>query len=154
MVTHGYGSRRRRTPTYRAWESMKRRCNNPKEKNYENYGGRGIKVCRRWVKFVNFLEDMGECPDGLTLERINVNKGYSKNNCCWATRKQQVMNRRCARLVTYQGLTKPLEDWAKEFSLNYQTLWQRLERGWTVERSLLQKPRNKIDKVKYLIYDS
>lgn len=73
---------------------MKSRCENPKATAYERYGGAGIKVCRRWQKFENFLEDMGERPDGKTLDRINNLKGYSKENCRWATIKEQQNNRK------------------------------------------------------------
>lgn len=87
----GYNSSR----THQAWSAMKYRCNNPDGDKYEYYGGRGIKVCDRWNSdFRNFLADMGECPEGLTLERINVNGNYEPGNCCWDTRKQQVANRR------------------------------------------------------------
>ena len=87
---HGYFG----TRTYRSWNSMKSRCENPKATAYERYGGAGIKVCRRWQKFENFLEDMGERPDGKTLDRINNLKGYSKENCRWATIKEQQNNRK------------------------------------------------------------
>jgi len=91
MKTHG----RSETLLYRTWGSMLKRCNNPKDKGYINYGGRGITVCQRWQEsFENFLEDMGERPEGLTLERKNNNLGYFKDNCKWADRKEQQNNRR------------------------------------------------------------
>jgi len=92
---HGHRPKYGKTsPTYNSWRDMKRRCHNPNRKAYKNYGGRGIKVCDRWMDFVNFLEDMGECPEGLTLDRINNDGNYEPGNCRWATRKQQVQNRR------------------------------------------------------------
>lgn len=86
---HGYFG----TPTYRAWNDMKKRCLNPTNKVYPRYGGRGITICERWLTFVNFLADMGERPDGLSLDRIDNNGNYEPGNCRWATWSQQMLNR-------------------------------------------------------------
>ena len=92
------------TPIYRAWTSMRDRCNNPNNYAYAQYGGRGIKVCERWEEsFMNFYNDMGERPKGLSLDRIDVNGNYCKENCRWATAKEQQENRRISIFVLIDG---------------------------------------------------
>lgn len=98
-LRHGEADRRngKVTTEYRSWCAMLARCNNPNNHAYDRYGGRGIRVCKRWLKFENFLADMGRRPLGLTLDRINNDGGYKPSNCRWATPKQQANNRRKAR---------------------------------------------------------
>ncbi len=94
-LKHGDNTRTKRAPEYGVWSAMLDRCTNTKNKQYKDYGGRGIKVSPRWLNYVHFLEDMGRRPSPeLTLERMNNDKGYYKRNCRWATRKEQASNRR------------------------------------------------------------
>ena len=117
---------------HRSWLAMRARCMNPKHHAYVNYGGRGIAICKRWADFDNFLADMGERPEGATLERRNNDKGYSPRNCYWATRSEQQRNRRTSRYLTADGRTQLLIDWARELGTAPTTIWLRLEKlGWS-----------------------
>jgi hypothetical protein len=91
--THGYWG----TSTYVIWEGMKKRCSNPNTTHFEYYGGRGISVCDRWLKFENFLEDMGDRPQGMELDRIDNDGNYEKSNCRWITHKENLGNRSCSK---------------------------------------------------------
>ena len=135
--THGMTG----TPEYSTWLEMRKRCRNPKSRSYKNYGGRGIKVCRRWDSFENFLADMGPRPsDKHSLDRINNEKNYGPSNCRWATRDQQVRNTRKTIRITYKGKTLLLLDWATLLGIPYRTLIMRYYRKMPVER-ILQRGR-------------
>jgi hypothetical protein len=103
------------------------RCFNPKSKDFSEYGGRGITVCNRWLSFDFFYADMGDKPEGLTIERINNDGNYEPGNCRWATRKDQNRNKQNSKLFTYLGETKCLAAWAEEYGIVYATLWDRLK---------------------------
>lgn len=102
-TTHGSSARKTKTPEYRAWSALKNRCNNPNNNRYHVYGGRGISFCKEWESFEQFLSDMGPRPAMTSIDRIDNNKGYSKENCRWATIKQQMRNTTRCRPVTYEG---------------------------------------------------
>lgn len=127
--------------TFRSWLSMKQRCLNPRDTNYAKYGGRGVKVCDRWREsFETFLADMGEMPDGCTLDRKDTNGDYEPDNCQWANRKAQTRNRRNTKRLTVNGETKTLGEWADLTGMNYHTLSYRLRRGWSPEQALTTPP--------------
>lgn len=139
---HGHNNRNKISKTYHIWHQMKQRCMNPNNLDYSNYGGRGIKICKRWIKFENFLKDMSEVPEGYQIDRINNNNGYYKNNCRWATPKQQARNRNNNNLKTLNGKTQCLAAWAEECNISFNTLRARLYRyGWSIEKALTTKVR-------------
>ena len=115
---------------------MKRRCQNPKTRNYHNYGGRGIAVCERWQLFENFYEDMGDPPKGMTLERVDNDKGYSPENCVWADHETQMRNTRKTRNITINGETKCVAEWAEKLGVNPNTIYGRLYAGWPESKAL------------------
>lgn len=135
---HGHAARKKASKVYRAWCNMMTRCTNPKYDQYNDYGGRGIKVCKRWRKFENFNEDMGEPPTkDHSLDRINNNKGYYKGNCHWATTKEQMRNKRNNRLIEFNGKVQCIFAWAEEIGINKYTLHKRLNAyDWSIEKAL------------------
>lgn len=139
VVKHGHGARGRlRSRVYNTWSAMIQRCANPNAPHYYRYGGRGIRVCRRWRKFENFLADMGLPPEGMSLDRINNNLGYFLSNCRWASRSTQARNTRTNRWLTHNGQRKLLIEWAEEFGLRYSTLSRRLLRSWPIDVALVE----------------
>lgn len=130
-------------PRYNVFASMKRRCNNPTDPNYKHYGGRGIYVCDRWLVpsagFKAFCEDMGPRPDGYTLERIDNDGPYSKDNCKWATNEEQYANRRGNVWLELNGERRTLSQWAKHLGIPYTTLCGRYRKGFPVERILTKE---------------
>lgn len=135
---HGFGTR-----LYAIWDSMRQRCNNQNHRAYHNYGGRGITVCKEWDDYDAFrvwayksgYDD--SVPRGvLTLDRVDVDGGYSPKNCRWVNMKTQSSNKRGTLYLEYDGVSKPLIDWAREKNIKYSTAWRRYSRGWPPERIL------------------
>jgi hypothetical protein len=132
-----------RGKTYKVWTGMRQRCNNPRSAKFDIYGGRGIKVCQRWEQsFQNFIDDMGERPDGKTLDRINPDGNYEPGNCRWADIEEQNNNRRSNNYVTIYGKTMTLSQWCRvNPETKMKTARERLERGWTPKEAIYGKPR-------------
>lgn len=131
--------RKDRTPTNRAYYAMKTRCLNPRQKTYARYGGRGIKVCDRWLGpdgFKNFLSDMGERPEGMTLDRIDNDGNYEPSNCRWATRETQQRNTSRNRIVNYAGRDMTLVEACTLHGIDYHLVAGRLFHGWTFEQAV------------------
>jgi hypothetical protein len=120
---------------------MLARCLNQNEPGYDNYGGRGIKVCNRWLEFANFFADMGERPSRMSLDRINVNGNYEPGNCRWATDREQSNNTRSNVYLDHDGRRMTVSQWAAEVGLNANAIYARLKRGWSAEESLTTAPR-------------
>ena len=135
---HGYASKVARPAIYTAWRSMIDRCYYPRLAAYKNYGGRKIKVCRRWRhSFVNFLADMGEPPtEKYSIDRIDNNGNYEPGNCRWATRIEQQRNKRTNRMLTFNGETHCSAEWNEKLRLPHGTITRRLFSGWSVEQAL------------------
>jgi len=124
------------TSEYRIWYSMIRRTTKPSCVGYKNYGGRGITVCDRWMKFESFLEDMGPRTGNLSIDRVDNNKGYSPDNCKWATKEVQGRNKRNNRIITINGVEKVFIEWLEHTNTNKSTFYGRQRRGLSDRQSL------------------
>lgn len=131
---HGYSHKER---LYDTWKNMKRRCSDPKNKRYAQYGGRGIKVCAEWehdyLVFRTWAMSNGYADD-LTIDRIDVNGDYCPGNCRWATVEEQMNNMTKNRMISYHGETMSMSRWAERFGVSYGTMNHRIQRGWSMER--------------------
>lgn len=147
--THGYSH----TSEYHIWLGIKGRCYNTKNPAYNDYGGRGIKMSENWKNsFSNFINDMGYRPSSkYSIDRIDNNKGYSKENCRWATQKEQCRNKRINKVYEHNGKYKCLKEWAEYFEIPYKLLWRRLKHGWSFEESLTKErlPNGSTRRLKY-----
>jgi hypothetical protein len=124
-------------PEYQVWADMKARCGNPKHRQYKNYGARGIAVCAQWTEFATFIKDMGLRPTAShSIERLENDKNYCKENCIWATQKQQNRNTRQNHHLTFNGKTLSIAEWVEITGINRATLCHRLSLRWSVEKTL------------------
>lgn len=132
-----------RKGAYGIWKAMLNRCRNPNNKDWHNYGGRGIKACERWHDYANFAADMGDKPSPeYTVERIDNNGDYCPENCRWATRQEQAKNTRCNVKFTFEERTMLIADWCRteEVTITEQALRDRLRNGWPVREALFSPP--------------
>lgn len=137
------GVRRLYPSEYGTWACMKKRCLNPKDAGFHRYGGRGIKVCKSWLKsFMNFYRDMGPRPTKeSTLDRINNNGNYCKKNCRWTDRRTQVLNREITTWIEFNGEKLCHTEWAARLGGNPTLVRDRIEkRGWTIEMAVTIRP--------------
>lgn len=125
------------TPVYAVYKQMLQRCENPNSQAYENYGGRGIKVCDEWHTFEKFFADMGDRPKGFSIDRIDVNGNYCKENCRWVVSKVQNNNKRNNRHIEFNGETHTLGEWAEKLGVEWTILRNRIDYyNWSIEKAL------------------
>lgn len=139
-TTHG----KSRSRTYRIWCGMVTRCTNTNLPYFNNYGGRGISICERWLTFENFIADMGECPPGLSIDRIDVNGNYEPSNCRWVDTKTQSRNTRKNRLLTHNNKTHCVSEWAEIYGVDRCLIKDRLRLGWDTQKAL-ETPARKMN---------
>jgi len=119
---------RKKHPLYATWNEMRKRCLSKKCRSYPYYGGRGITICQRWSDFLAFAEDMGERPPGMSIDRIDNNGNYERSNCRWATASQQQRNKGNNKMLTFNGETMCMIEWAKRIGINRTGLAYRIRR--------------------------
>lgn len=141
MIKHGFSH----TPEYSIWRCMYHRCYNPKQVGYKNYGGRGIKICKKWkYSFINFFNYVGKRPSKKhSLDRMNTNLGYFPGNVKWSTDIEQARNTRRNVLVTYKGKTMCISAWVEKLGISRSLLRDRLRLGWSVERAFTEEVYSK-----------
>jgi hypothetical protein len=127
---------------YKVWIGIKQRCNNPKSKSYEQYGGRGIKICGEWENSFPIFHEWAIIrgyKEGLTIERLNVNGNYEVSNCAWIPKKSQSENRTSSVVISFNGKTETASEWSKITGIPSKVITQRIRRGWNNERTLTTK---------------
>ena len=136
--THGMSQAK--SGLYRVWGNIVQRCTNPNNPAYHNYGGRGVTLCARWREFENFLVDLVEQPEGMTLDRIDNDRGYEPNNVRWVTKADNTRNTRRCVMVEINGESKPINVWCREFGVPYVTFKQRKRNGWDLAEAVSKPP--------------
>lgn len=144
-ATHGMTRQGRKKPrSYTVWAAMKDRCLNPNNHAWEDYGGRGITVCAEWLDYISFSYDMGEPPEGMTLDRIDNNEGYSKENCRWSTYTQQANNRRQKKntvQIKWADKYKTIPELVEETGVGYTTIWNWIKSGCDYDEIIKKSKR-------------
>ena len=136
---HGHARNKKSTPTYSTWKSIKARCLDAKQSSYKYYGAKGIAICDRWMEFDNFLADMGERPSlNHSIDRIDSTGHYEPGNCRWATAKEQSRNTSRNRMITHNGITLCMAEWAENLGVSFTLVRARLNRGWDHSRALTE----------------
>jgi hypothetical protein len=140
---HGATMGKKFTSTYQTWRSMRSRCKAKSGSHHgKHYVDKGITLCKSWDDYSIFLQDMGERPDGCSIDRIDNSKGYCKENCRWATKSQQTRNYSRNRMITHSGVTQCLKDWADQYQMPSSRLFARLKLGWSMDRALTERSRH------------
>lgn len=139
VITHGMSGSR----TYRIWRGILQRCKTVTSKKAHLYALKGISICPEWYSFVAFLHDMGEAPDGMSIDRIDGSLGYCKINCRWATPKQQGNNTSANKILSFDGKTMTASLWADHVGMKPNTLIYRIRRGWSTEEALTTKVQSR-----------
>ena len=133
------------TRVWRIWKGILERCRSPSSPNYYNYGGRGIKVCERWLTFENFYFDMGDPPPKMQIDRIDTNGDYTLKNCRWTTARQNANNRRNCRYLTLGDKTMTVTEWSRELGMTPQGIHRRIDvHHWPILVALTKPPRRRI----------
>jgi hypothetical protein len=146
ITKHGHRTKNEKSKTYESWAKIIQRCTNTNNKDYHRYGGRGITICAGWLEsFENFLKDMGKSPTkDHSINRIDNDKGYYKENCEWATSEKQARNRRNNLFVTHDGNTRLLIELCEEYNMPYRVVWERIYKlDWSTEKSLTTPTRER-----------
>lgn len=132
-TTHGLANK---SKSYSIWKHITQRCLNKNNPSYKNYGGRGITICERWKDYANFFADMGDCPEGMSIDRIDNNGNYEPSNCRWADKKTQANNTRTNIFIKHDGETLTIKQWSEKLSIPYLTLYQRIFKlSWPIKRA-------------------